>query len=355
MDVSEQTIKRTIEGVFIKHGISSEIIKVDYGPAFSRYTVKILSKIVEISLSDLSNDIALATDAPYSVRIEEFPEKEKTFGIEIPNKGLRAISFDSILKQYKLSKLNYKLPVLLGVDVENKERFADLVELENIVIAGTTGSGKSTFNHVLINTLISKYSSKELKMYLADPKRVELLSYKILPHLIDIVHIELDNILHSLGLMTVERKRREILLEDRHVKSFDEYNSQLTDNKLPYIVIIIDTFSDMMAYAPIRFENYMSQILSDSTTYGMHTVICDSRPSVDVFTEKLMKLFPTRIAFNTSSIIDSRVSLGQAGAEKLLGRGDMLFLPENVQRPIRIQGAYISENEIEKIINRLRV
>lgn len=243
------------------------------------------------------------------------------------------VNFKNLLEEYKKSNLNYNLPILLGEDTENKKWFADLVDLKNIIIGGTTGSGKSVFNETVINTLTSIYTPNDLKLYLADPKLVELSIYKDSPFLIDKVGDFPENILKSLEKLVIEKNKRES----------ENYS-------YPYVVIIIDTFSDLMAYAPIEFENYMRKLTDRSADVKIHTIICDSRTGTDVFTKNLLKYFPTKIAFNTSTIESSELLIGEEGAEKLLGRGDMLFLPPYHKKSVRIQGPYISEGEIDEIL-----
>lgn len=245
------------------------------------------------------------------------------------------IYFKKLFEEYKKSNLNHKLPIILGEDEQGKPQFADLIELKNIIMGGTTGSGKSVFNEVIINTLTSIYTPNELNFYLADPKLVELLIYKDSPYLIDTVGKFPEDIFPSFEKLVIEKNKRES----------EGYSS-------PYIVIIIDTFSDLMAYAPVEFEKLMQQILSNSSNLGIFAIICDSRTGNDVFTEKLLECFPTKIAFNTSTIESSELLIKEAGAEKLLGRGDMLFLPPFLKKAVRIQAPYISEDEIKEILDK---
>lgn len=346
---------KTIKEFCESYGLSVTVVEKIKSPAYTRYTLKFKQKkhLSHLMSQYISDTLGIIMSSVF-LRMVPSTEEDTILFLEVPNKTLETVSFKKMMEQYKKLNLNYKLPVFLGVDGENKEQFADLVELENIIVAGTTGSGKSTFNHTLICSLITKYAPKELKLFLADPKRVELLSYKDLPHLIGVVHIDCEDILCSLESLVLERTKREKLFKEINVKNFNEHNSKSVKDKLPYIVIVIDTFSDLMAYDAPRFENCMQNLLSDSARYGIHAVICDSRPSKDVFSKVLMNLFPTKIAFNTASQIDSRVILGQVGAEKLLGRGDMLFLPKGTLKPIRIQAQYISEDEINKSINKIK-
>jgi len=354
---------RAIQKYLKSYGIDTSITKKTKCPAYTRYTLKFKQrKHIQGIFSDnyIANGLAIylhdlheQKGLPY-LRFDTSREEDSILSIEIPNTELEVVTFKKMLEKYKKSKLNYKLPIFLGVDGENKEHFADLTELENILMAGSTGGGKSVFNENIICSLITKYKQEELRVYIADVKRVEFTMYNGLPHLIDNVHVDCEDVLSSLGRLIVERTKRDFLFKQSRVKGFNEYNVSFSKEKMPYILIIIDTFSDLMAYAPVRFENILSQILPNSAKFGMHMIICDARPSVDVFTKVVRDAFATKIAFNLSSDLDSVVALGQRGAERLLGRGDMLMLKKNERIPIRLQAPLISEKEILKICKGLR-
>ncbi len=239
------------------------------------------------------------------------------------------ISFISkVSKQWERATL----PVPLGIDEDGNLHLADLSQTGNIIIGGTTGSGKSIFNHNLICSLTLKHDSSILKLFLADPKRVEFpLTYKELPHVLEKIYIESEEIINRL----------------------ESLKKEIVNKRYPYLVIVIDTFSDLMMYDSDRFESVISD-LSKLNKKGVYIIICDSRPSEDVFTDYLMKNFPTKIAMNTASKMDSIKVIGIAGGEKLKGSGDMLYLQKGEKNPIRLQGTYISEEDIEKKVDRAK-
>lgn len=254
------------------------------------------------------------------------------------------VNFDNLLEEYKKSNLNYKLPVLLGVDAENKKWFADLVDLQNIIIGGTTGSGKSIFNHTIISTLISMYSYEKLRLYLVDPKLVELQTYKDIPHLLSPVQPETGD-----PHFSKVYEGFKWLIEEKYVRkrvSKEEFD------KYPFIIVVIDTFSDLIAENSQKFQDKLTQLIDGAAEVNIYTIICDSRTGPDVFTDTLLKLFPTKIAFNTSTIESSQLLVEEVGAEKLLGRGDMLYLPQDLKKAVRIQAPFISEGEIKEMLGK---
>lgn len=223
--------------------------------------------------------------------------------------------------------MNSNLSWPLGKDESGKHLLADLTQTGNIIMGGTTGSGKSVFNHNLIYSLVSKYNPSSLKLFLADPKRVEFLGYDKIPHILGKVCIEPEDIINQLTSLKEE----------------------IANKQYPYLVIVIDTFSDVMAQETERFESIISD-LSKLNDQGVYIILCDSRVGPEVFSSKIMDCFPTRIAFNTFDEEGSILLIGQSGAEKLTGKGDMLFLQRGEDNPIRLQGTYISEEDIEKIV-----
>lgn len=350
----DTVVKKTaavIEEVFDGVGFESKVIEVRLGPSYIQYVLDVSTQADYKEIASLLNILSSYINPPVDLIIIEAPiPGTKQIGIDVPNELLQPVEFNDMWYRYGKLKKDFKLPVLLGDDVIMKDQVKDLTELENIIIAGSTGSGKSMFNNTLIWSLILSNSPKDLKLFISDVKRVAFGSYNGIPHLMDSVHVDVEDVLKSLDELVDERKKRESLFRKNKVKSFDEYNKKYPDKKLPFIVMVIDTFSDLMMYDSKRFENVMEKLLTNSKDYGMFAVISDSRPSADVFTYNIRKLFPTRIAFNTASAIDSQMILGQLGAEKLLGRGDMLFLPFNLKQPLRLQAPFLSDNEIKKMM-----
>lgn len=247
--------------------------------------------------------------------------------------GTWIVTLEDFLEKTKNEFESTELPIPIGVDKNGTYVMGDLRKLGRILIAGSTGSGKSVFNHTTIYTLIQKYSLEKLLFIIADPKIVEMSVYKDIRYLFSKIETAPEKIF--LGME----------------KLVEEKNKRLRENKeTPYLVVIIDTFSDLVLFDRDRFEKIVQDLTTDTAKAGIHLIMCDSRPSSDVFTEKIKKCFPTKIAFNVASQVDSRVIIDQVGAEKLLGRGDMLFLGEGQKAPIRLQAPYTSDDEINKII-----
>jgi len=244
------------------------------------------------------------------------------------------VNFKKLLEEYKKNNLNYKLPIILGEDEQGKPQFADLVNLGSILMTGTTGSGKSMFEHTIISTLTSLYTPDQLRLYLVDMKRVEFQSYEGLPHLLSPVNKgwSLDDVFTGLEWIIDEKNNR--------LKIGDEIN------KYPYIVVIIDTFSDLISHDPQKFQDYISKLMDKAAGVKIYVIMSDSRPSPDVYTPLVLGLFPTKICFNVTSDIDSKLIIGSKGGEELKGAGDMLLLPPNLKEAIRIQAPYISSEEI---------
>lgn len=249
-----------------------------------------------------------------------------------------------LTKQYEKRNLNYKLPIILGVNEKKEAQFADLVDLKHILMCGSTGSGKSMFEHTIISTLISFYTSNQLKFYLVDMKLVEFQPYEGLSYLLAPINNHDTERIYA-GL------RWAIYEKDRRLKMGDEIN------KYPYIVIIIDTFSDLIAHDPVLFEYLMGELI-DKNTAGVkiHVIMSDSRPSPDVYTSLILSLFPTKICFNVNLAEYSKLIIGAEGGEKLKGKGDMLFLPPNRKEAIGLQAPYIDYEEInmfDKVLDKV--
>lgn len=246
------------------------------------------------------------------------------------------IPLNKLIEQYKKSGLSYKLPVILGEDEEGKPQFADLDDLKHILIAGSTGSGKSVFLEAIISTFMNLFSPSELRFILIDMKRVEFSVHNGNPYVLGDCLSESNKVVAALDLLIDEKEKR--------------LNLKKTKVNFPYIVVILDTFSDLMAACPQKFEQQIVNLTKDSKDSKIHIIMCDSRPSIDVFTEPIKNSFPTKIAGNTSSHFDSIWVLGTKGAEKLIGQGDMLFLPPYLKEPVRIQAPWISEEEINTLL-----
>lgn len=246
------------------------------------------------------------------------------------------ISLEILSAQYKKSNLDYKLPVILGVNDNGKSEFADLTQLKHILMTGTTGSGKSMFMNTMISTFLTTFSTHQLRLFLVDMKIVELTEYNGLPYLLSPVVVDEDKLYAGLDWFIDEKESR--------LKRMNEID------KLPYLVVFIDTFSDLIYSNGVKFQDYLSKLMDKASDVKIHVIISDSRPAADVYTQLIRNLFPAKICFNVSSATDSKVIIGKAGGENLRGSGDMLFLSPEEKEPERIQAPYISDYEIKNII-----
>ena len=274
-------------------------------------------------------------------------------GIEVPNRSLEIVGLKHVLAD-EMNKHKSKLAVALGRDTSSKPMIVDLDRMPHCLIAGTTGSGKSIMLNAIITSLLFRNSPDELKLILIDPKRVELTNYNGIPHLLTPVITEPEKILSSLKWAMAEMDRRYKLFQSAGVRNITGFNEMSGYVALPYIVIVIDELADLMMFAPVEIEDAITRIAQLARATGIHLVVATQRPSVDVITGLIKANIPCRIAFNVSSMIDSRVILDGPGAEKLLGRGDMLFLPPDASKPIRVQGVFVQDGEINNLIKYLK-
>ncbi len=275
-------------------------------------------------------------------------------GIEIPNRSLEIVTLKTMLESSIMNKNKSKLTVSLGLDVSGNPVVANIAKMPHVLIAGTTGSGKSVLINSFISSLLFRASPAEVKLILIDPKRVELTGYNGIPHLMTPVIVEVEKILASLKWAMEEMDRRYKSFAERGVSNIDSFNELAGFQSLPYIVIFVDELADLMAFAPVEVEDAIARLAQMARATGLHLVIATQRPSVDVITGLIKANVPCRIAFNVSSMIDSRVILDTPGAEKLLGRGDMLYIPPDQAKPTRIQGAYVSDKEVRKLVDFLK-
>jgi S-DNA-T family DNA segregation ATPase FtsK/SpoIIIE len=253
-----------------------------------------------------------------------------------------------------MNKNKSKLTVSLGLDVSGNPVVANIAKMPHVLIAGTTGSGKSVLINSFISSLLFRASPSEVKLILIDPKRVELTGYNGIPHLMTPVIVEVEKILASLKWAMDEMERRYKTFAQSGVRNIDSYNELAGFQSLPYIVILIDELADLMAFAPVEVEDAIARLAQMARATGIHLVVSTQRPSVDVITGLIKANIPCRIAFNVSSMIDSRVILDTPGAEKLLGRGDMLYVPPDQAKPTRIQGAFVSDKEVKRLVEFLK-
>jgi S-DNA-T family DNA segregation ATPase FtsK/SpoIIIE len=344
-----------IEETLKSFGIGAKVVEVNLGPAVTQYALQIPLGTKVSKITNLSNDLALNTEAPTGqIRIEAPIPGRNLIGIEIPNRSLEIVALRTMLTSELMRKSKSKLAVSLGLDVSGNPLIADIGKMPHVLIAGTTGSGKSVLVNSFIASLLFRATPDELKLILVDPKRVELTGYNGIPHLMTPVIVEVDQILASLKWAMGEMDRRYKTFAEHGVKNVDGYNELAGFQTLPYIVIFIDELADLMAYAPVEVEDAIARLAQMARATGIHLVVSTQRPSVDVITGLIKANIPCRIAFNVSSMIDSRVIIDMPGAEKLLGRGDMLYIPPEQAKPTRIQGAFVSEREVKALVDFLK-
>lgn len=344
-----------IEKTLDSFGIQARVAEVNGGPAVTQYALALASGTKITRIANLQHDIALAlATRTGTVRIEAPIPGKSLVGIEVPNHTLEVVTLKSILSSDELKKHKSKLAVCLGKDTASHSVIVDIDRMPHILIAGTTGSGKSILMHSIISSLLFRNSPDELKLLLIDPKRVEMTNYNNIPHLLSPVIVEPEKILSALKWSMAEMDRRYKLFQSVGVRNIQGYNEMSGFQALPYIVIFIDELADLMMFAPVEVEDAITRLAQLARATGIHLVLSTQRPSVDVITGLMKANIPARIAFNVSSMIDSRVIIDQPGAEKLLGRGDMLFLPPDASKPIRIQGVLVTDPETNGLVKYLK-
>lgn len=345
------TIERTLEAF----GVSAKVVEVNLGPAVTQYALEVAIGTKLSKISALSNDLALALAAPTGqIRIEAPIPGRSMVGIELPNRTPEFVSLRKILESDNMKHHKSKLAVAMGLDVSGAAVVADIARMPHTLIAGSTGSGKSVCINAFIASLLFRASPQELNLIMVDPKRVELTGYNGIPHLLSPVIVEPEKVLSALKWAMAEMDRRYKVFSEVGVRNLEGYNEMSGFQALPYIVILIDELADIMLFAPVEVEDAITRLAQMARATGIHLVISTQRPSVDVITGLIKANIPTRIAFAVSSMIDSRVILDSPGAEKLLGRGDMLYIPPEQAKPSRIQGAYVSDKEIRQLIDFLK-
>lgn len=343
-----------LEKTLLSFGIEAKILEVTKGPSVTRFELQPKAGIKVSKIVNLSDDIALGLAAK-GVRIEAPIPGKSAIGIEVPNKEQTPVFFREILESNEFKNNNYKVACALGKDITGKCIVTDISKMPHVLIAGATGSGKSVCINTLIVSILYKYSPEDVKLLMVDPKVVELSVYNGIPHLLIPVVTDPKKAAAALNWAVNEMTRRYKLFADNGVRNVDSYNELVKkgviDEKLPYIVIIIDELADLMMACPRDVEDYICRLAQMARAAGMHLVIATQRPSVDVITGLIKANVPSRISFAVSSQVDSRTILDSTGAEKLLGKGDMLFYPVGESKPKRVQGAFISEEEVENVVS----
>jgi len=339
-----------LEKILLDFGVEGKIKRISCGPVVTLNEFEPASGIKVSKIVSLSDDIARNTSS-ISARVATIPGRS-TIGIEIPNLKRENVYLNEIIADEKFNKKEIKLPIALGKNISGIPVIGDLSLMPHLLIAGTTGSGKSVCINTIILSLLYKYTPEKCNLILIDPKMLELSTYGGIPHLLCPVITEAKKATAALGWAVKEMESRYKLMTSVGVKNIDGYNAKYKKH-MPYIVVVVDEMSDLMLIAGKEIENYIQRLSQMARAAGIHIIMATQRPSVDVITGTIKANFPTRISFQVSSKIDSRTILGEQGAEQLLGKGDMLFM-SSANRIARIHGPYVSENEIEKVNSYLR-
>ena len=339
-----------LEKILLDFGVSGNIKKVSHGPVVTLNEFEPAAGVKVSKIINLSDDIARNTSSE-SARIATIPGSN-TVGIELPNLSRENVYLSEILNNTDFKKKDIKLPIALGKNISGLPVVGDLASMPHLLIAGTTGSGKSVCINTIILSLLYRHTPDKCKFILIDPKMLELSTYEGIPHLLCPVITEAKKAASVLGWVVKEMESRYRLMTKEGVRNIDGYNDKHS-LPMPYIVVVVDEMSDLMLVAGKEIENYIQKLSQMARAAGIHIIMATQRPSVDVITGTIKANFPTRISFQVTSKIDSRTILGEQGAEQLLGKGDMLYM-SSANRIVRIHAPFVSENEIEKINNFLR-
>ncbi|MDO8531528.1 MAG: DNA translocase FtsK 4TM domain-containing protein [Dehalococcoidia bacterium] len=385
----QQRLARLIEESMASYNIEAKVVQINPGPTVTQFGVEPgwVRKFVKVqerdkdgrprldrsgqpifrndevsrtrvkveSITALDKNLALALAAP-SIRIEAPVPGKSIVGIEVPNPKMSPVSLRVLIESAAFQKMKQKttLPIALGKGAGGEPLVTDLTKMPHCLVAGATGSGKSVFLHAIITCLLMHTTPEELRMVLVDPKRVEMMAYRGVPHLVTPVLVEPDKVVPYLKWATVEMENRYKKLEKSSARNIESYNQGTHGEKMPYLVIVIDELADLMMTAPGDVEFYLCRLAQKGRAVGIHLIVATQRPSVKVVTGQIKANFPTRVSFNVTSMVDSAVILDTVGAEKLLGRGDMLYLPSDAPMPRRLQGPYLSEQEVDKVVGHWR-
>lgn len=343
-----------LEDTLMSFGVEAKVLQVTKGPSVTRFEIQPSPGVKVSKIVNLQDDIALGLAAS-AVRMEAPIPGKSAIGIEVPNKKQTPVFLREVLDSKEFQESTKKISFALGKDITGTCIVGDLSEMPHMLIAGATGSGKSVCINSLIVSLLYKYSPDEIKLLMIDPKVVELSIYNGIPHLLIPVVTEPKKAAGALNWAVNEMDKRYELFTKYKVKNIKSYNQQVDkgfiSEKLPYIVLIVDELADLMMTCPNDVEDYICRLAQKARAAGIHLIIATQRPSVDVITGVIKANIPSRISFAVSSGVDSRTILDQTGAEKLLGRGDMLYSPMGANKPLRIQGAFISEEEVENVVD----
>lgn len=342
-----------IQNTLREFGIDVEMGEIRVGPTVTQYSLK-PNKGVKLSrITSLSNDLSLAL-AAHPIRIEAPIPGKSLVGLEVPNQKTALVSFKELLESKEFASRPHNMMIALGKDVAGKVWWADLPRMPHLLIAGATGSGKTVCVNTIIMSLLFQNTAETLRIIMVDPKRVELTLYNGIPHLLTPVITNVQKTINALKWLIGEMDRRFEVLAAAGNRDIGTYNTRNPAHKMPHIVFIIDELADLMATAASEVEAGVIRLAQMARAVGIHIILATQRPSVDVITGLMKANIPARIAFSVASLIDSRTILDASGAEKLLGRGDMLFQTAELSKPVRLQGAFISEDELKSVVEYLR-
>ena len=353
LDKKVKIIKETLKSFGIDVDIDMENVKV--GSSVTQYALRPRSVTNVAKIATLQSNLALALASPTgTVRIEAPIPGKSLIGIEVPNTKRTLVYFKSLISSPQMKNFESKLGVALGEDVAGRVVTYDIGKMPHLLIAGTTGSGKSVFIHNILFSILFRATPQEVKFILIDPKRVELILYEGIPHLLTPVVTDMEKAPSVFRWAVEEMERRYRLFEQARVKNIDTYNEKSGIQVMPYIVIVVDELGDIMLQDPAGVEKNVIRLAQMGRATGVHLILAVQRPSIDVITGLIKANIPCRVAFQVLNQIDSRVIIDQPGAEKLLGKGDMLFVPPDTMKPLRLQGAFISEKETADLVNFLK-
>ncbi len=345
---------RLIEETLASFKVEAQVVGVNTGPAVTQFELQPAVGVKVSKITTLEKDLMLALAAP-SLRIEAPIPGKNSIGIEIPNSAISTVGLRDVIESEEFEVAKGKLKYPIGKDVSGAPVVVGLERMPHLLMAGSTGSGKSAGINVIISALLLRHTPDELKLIMIDPKMVELIVYNRIPHLLSPVVTELERVVPTLKWATREMERRYKIFAKYGFRNIDSYKQAMRKRAdlepMPYVVIIIDELADLMMMAPDEVETLICRLAQMARATGIHLILATQRPSVDVVTGLIKANFPSRIAFAVTSQIDSRVILDMNGAEQLLGRGDMLFMASDAARPVRIQGTWVSDLEVERIVS----
>ena len=375
-----EAMSRLVEMKLLDFNIEVEVVEVHPGPVITRFELDLGAGVKVSQITNLAKDIARALSA-ISVRVVEVIPGKSVIGLEIPNEYREIVSFGEILNTQEFDESQSPLTLALGKDIGGQPVVADLAKMPHLLVAGTTGSGKSVAVNAMILSLLYKTLPKDVRLIMIDPKMLELSVYEGIPHLLTPVVTDMNEAANALRWCVAEMERRYRLMAALGVRNIASYNRRIREaeeagepfpdplfnpeealegtehpvlQQLPFIVIIIDELADMMMVVGKKVEELIARLAQKARAAGVHLILATQRPSVDVITGLIKANIPTRIAFQVSSKVDSRTILDQMGAEQLLGHGDMLYLPPGTAIPVRVHGAFVSDTEVHKVVAHLK-